>query len=153
MIDIFFDKVEISKKKEIRLIVRNTLNFGVKELKIKRNFYISVLLTNNQKIKEINLRYRKINKPTNVLSFDQNEKRILDNQSFFMILGDIVVSIEKIMTESLEQDKTFKQHLTHMLIHGLLHLTGHSHENKKEAKLMEKKEILMLSKLSIPSPY
>jgi len=153
MIDIFFDKVEISKKKEIRLIVRNTLNFGVKELKIKRNFYISVLLTNNQKIKEINLRYRKINKPTNVLSFDQNEKRILDNQSFFMILGDIVVSIEKIMTESLEQGKTFKQHLTHMLIHGLLHLTGHSHKNKKEAKLMEKKEILMLSKLSIPSPY
>ena len=72
---------------------------------------------------------------------------------FFVILGDIVVSIEKIMSESLEQEKTFKEHLTHMLLHGLLHLTGHSHENQKKALIMEKKEILMLSKLSIPSPY
>tara|TARA_B100000029_G_scaffold270043_1_gene265379 strand:+ start:309 stop:770 length:462 start_codon:yes stop_codon:yes gene_type:complete len=153
MIDIFFDKISISQKKEIKLIVINTLDFGVRELKIKKNFYISVLLTDNKRIKKINYRYRKINEPTNVLSFDQNEKRILNNESFFMILGDIVISIEKIMTESKEQGKTFKQHLTHMLLHSLLHLTGHSHENKKNALLMEKKEILLLSKLSIPSPY
>ncbi len=153
MIDIFFDKVAISNKKEIELLVKNTLNFGIRELKIKKNFYISVLLTDNQKIKEMNLRYRKINKPTNVLSFNQNEKRIMEDKSFFIILGDIVVSIEKIMSESLEQGKTFKQHFTHMLLHGLLHLTGHSHEEKEKALIMEKKEILMLSKLSIPSPY
>ena len=153
MIDIFFDKVSISNKKEIELLVKNTLNFGIRELKIKKNFYISVLLTDNQKIKEMNLRYRKINKPTNVLSFNQNEKRIMEDKSFFIILGDIVVSIEKIMSESLEQGKTFKQHFTHMLLHGLLHLTGHSHEEKEKALIMEKKEILMLSKLSIPSPY
>ncbi len=153
MIDIFFDKVAISNKKEIELLVKNTLNFGIRELKIKKNFYISVLLTDNQKIKEMNLRYRKINKPTNVLSFGQNEKRIMEDKSFFIILGDIVVSIEKIMSESLEQGKTFKQHFTHMLLHGLLHLTGHSHEEKEKALIMEKKEILMLSKLSIPSPY
>ena len=150
MIDIFFDKVAISNKKEIELLVKNTLNFGIRELKIKKNFYISVLLTDNQKIKEMNLRYRKINKPTNVLSFNQNEKRIMEDKSFFIILGDIVVSIEKIMSESLEQGKTFKQHFTHMLLHGLLHLTGHSHEEKEKALIMEKKEILMLSKLSIP---
>ena len=101
----------------------------------------------------MNLRYRKINKPTNILSFGQNEKRIMEDKSFFIILGDIVVSIEKIMSESLEQGKTFKQHFTHMLLHGLLHLTGHSHEEKEKALIMEKKEILMLSKLSIPSPY
>ena len=153
MIDIFFDKVSISNKKEIELLAKNTLNFGIRELKIKKNFYISVLLTDNQKIKEMNLRYRKINKPTNVLSFGQNEKRIMEDKSFFIILGDIVVSIEKIMSESLEQGKTFKQHFTHMLLHGLLHLTGHSHEEKEKALIMEKKEILMLSKLSIPSPY
>ena len=153
MIDIFFDKVPIYKKKEIKLLVKKTLNFGARELKIKNDFYISVLLTDNKKIKEINFKYRKVNKPTNILSFDQNEKRILEDQSFFVILGDIVVSIEKIMSESLEQEKTFKEHLTHMLLHGLLHLTGHSHENQKKALIMEKKEILMLSKLSIPSPY
>tara|TARA_B100000579_G_scaffold395118_1_gene372930 strand:+ start:2322 stop:2783 length:462 start_codon:yes stop_codon:yes gene_type:complete len=153
MIDIFFDKVSISNKKEIELLAKNTLDFGIRELKIKKDFYISVLLTDNQKIKEMNLRYRKINKPTNVLSFNQNEKRIMEDKSFFIILGDIVVSIEKIMSESLEQGKTFKQHFTHMLLHGLLHLTGHSHEEKEKALIMEKKEILMLSKLSIPSPY
>ena len=99
MIDIFFENVSMDKRNEIRSIIKNTIHFVVKELKIKKNFYISVLVTNNLKIKEINYQYRKINKETNVLSFNQNEERILDNKNLFIVLGDIVISVEKIISE------------------------------------------------------
>ena len=51
------------------------------------------------------------------------------------------------------KNKDFSDHLVHILVHGLLHLLGHDHENEKEAAIMEKKEILILSKLSIADPY
>ena len=153
MIDIFFENVSMDKRSELKSIIKNTIQFVVKELKIKKNFYISVLVTNNLKIKEINYQYRKINKETNVLSFNQNEERILDNKNLFIVLGDIVISVEKIISESREQKKKFKEHLVHMIVHSFLHLSGYTHDSKKDSELMEKKEISILSKMSIPSPY
>ena len=110
-------------------------------------------MTNDDNIKKINSRFRKINKVTNVLSFRQNEERFLRNSEKYLILGDIVISLEKISSEAKEQNKDFSDHLVHILVHGLLHLLGHDHENEKEAAIMEKKEILILSKLSIADPY
>ena len=69
------------------------------------------------------------------------------------ILGDIVLSLEKIKIESIELNKPFNNHLTHILIHGLLHLLGYNHQNDKEAEIMERFETNILSKLSIPAPY
>ena len=103
-------------------------------------------------MKKINLKYRKKNKTTNVLSFPQNEIRFIGKTSA-IILGDIVVSLEKIYKESLEQNKVFYNHLSHMIIHSFLHLLGFDHDTKKNFEIMKKKEISILSKMSISSPY
>ena len=103
-------------------------------------------------MKKINLKYRKKNKTTNVLSFPQNENR-RTGKSSIIILGDIVVSLEKIYEESQKQGKQFYNHLSHMIVHSLLHLLGFDHDTKKNFEIMKKKEIFILSKLSITSPY
>jgi len=125
----------------------------LKEIDFKKKYYLSVLLTNDNGIKKINKKYRKINKSTNVLSFPQNEKRFVTKKIPKIILGDIVISLEKIIKESGILNKEFSDHLTHMVIHSLLHLLGFNHEKLKDFKIMKKKEIDALSKLSISSPY
>ena len=104
-------------------------------------------------IKKINNKYRKINKSTNVLSFPQNDERFVTKKKSKIILGDIVISLEKVIKESKLQKKQLSDHLTHMVIHSLLHLLGFNHEKLKDFKIMKKKEINVLSKLSISSPY
>jgi probable rRNA maturation factor len=154
MIEINFDCDLNTKKQEIKESLKNSIDLilDIVEFK-KKNFYISIFLTNNDNIKKINLRFRKIDKVTNVLSFRQNEERIVRDSEKYLILGDIVISLEKILSEAKEQNKNFADHLIHMLVHGLLHLLGYDHENEKDAEIMEKKEILILSKLSISNPY
>ena len=95
----------------------------------------------------------KINKSTNVLSFPQNDERFITKKTSKIILGDIVISLEKVKTESQLQGIQFSDHLTHMVIHSLLHLLGFNHKKLKDFKIMKKKEINVLSKLSISSPY
>ena len=65
-----------------------------------------------------------------------------------LILGDIVISIEKIISEAEQQKKIFWDHLSHMLIHSILHLLGYDHENKNDAIMMENKERDIFTKLS-----
>ena len=114
---------------------------------------MSIFLTNNYDIKKLNNKFRKINKPTNVLSFVQDKKFCLDGSKHVILLGDIVISLEKIRSEAKGLEKKFSDHLIHICIHGLLHLFGYNHKKKSEAKIMQKKEISILKELSIPSPY
>ena len=96
-------------------------------------------MTDNNGIKKINNKYRKINKSTNVLSFPQNDERFVTKKTSKIILGDIVISLEKIIKESKLQKKQFSDHLAHMVIHSLLHLLGFNHEKLKDFKIMKKK--------------
>ena len=149
MIDVSFDcKINFNKKDVSDFIIKSVYAI-LRILKNKEdNFYISILLTNNDKIRKINFQYRKIDKETNVLSFTQNEKRMLKEAKDHLILGDIVISIEKIISEAEQQKKIFWDHLSHMLIHSILHLLGYDHENKNDAIMMENKERDIFTKLS-----
>lgn len=129
--------------------------------KVESDIEISVLLTNDKKIQELNKNYRQKNKPTNVLSFplidgkkikNGNLKK-LDLSSKFVALGDIVLSYQTIKREAEEQNKKFDHHLTHLLIHSILHLIGFDHEVDKDAKIMEDLEIKILAKMKIENPY
>ncbi len=153
MIEFNFEYLNSFNENEIKKIVEKSTSLVLKEMDFKKNYYLSILLTNDEGIKKINKKYRKINKSTNVLSFPQNEQRLITKKTSKIILGDIVISLEKIMKESKLQNKKFSDHLTHMVIHGLLHLLGFNHEKLKDFKIMKKKEINVLSKLSISSPY
>ncbi len=68
-------------------------------------------------------------------------------------LGDIAISLETITREASEQNKPLAHHLSHMVVHGILHLLGHDHENDTEADMMESIEINILAKLGVDNPY
>ena len=153
MIEFNFEYLGSFSKNEIKSVVKKAIFEVLKEMDFKKKYYLSILLTNNNGIKKINNKYRKINKSTNVLSFPQNDERFISKKKSKIILGDIVISLEKILKESKLQKKQSSDHLTHMVIHSILHLLGFNHEKLKDFKIMKKTEISVLSKLSISSPY
>ena len=108
IVEISFNCEESFKTKKINNFVKKSIDQIIEILEYKkRKIYVSVFLTTNEEIKKINSKYRQNNKPTNVLSFPQNEKRMIRNSEFFLVLGDIVISLEKILTEANEQKKKF----------------------------------------------
>jgi probable rRNA maturation factor len=127
-------------------------------LSVAKTIELSITLTDNKKIKELNNKYRKIDKATNVLSFPSQEifpDELLSLKIFndYLILGDIVIAYETIDLEALQQNKSFKDHFSHMIIHGLLHLLGYDHQSEEDAEIMEKLETNILAKFSITCPY
>ena len=112
---------------------------------------ISIMFSDDKKIKKLNNQFRKMNKPTNVLSFPPYGNILINDDEIF--LGDIIFSIETIKTEAKKNNKTVIDHLIHLFIHGVLHLLGYHHDKEEEAKIMENLEICMLKKLGIASPY
>ena len=110
----------------------------------------SILLTDDLHMKEINNKWRKLEKATNVLSFPVN-KQIKEEDYFF--IGDIVLSYETILSECKLRKKSFKDHFLHLLVHGFLHLLGYNHDNKRNEKEMEELEVNYLSELNIKNPY
>ena len=154
MIEIDFNKKLKSEEMEIKNYVLSSTKKCFEILKKNQeDYYLSIFLTNNYDIKKLNNKFRKINKPTNVLSFVQDEKFCMRGSKQVVLLGDIVISLEKIRTEAKDLGKKFSDHFTHMCIHGLLHLFGYNHKKDSETKIMQEKEILILKQLSIPSPY
>ena len=114
------------------------------------NHEVSVLLTNDEEIRELNKKYRKIDKPTNVLSFSITSDTIVNE---LRMIGDIVISKEKILSEAKDQNKTFNDHLAHIVIHGFLHLLNFTHDSKEDSNIMENKEVELLKMIDIPNPY
>ena len=118
----------------------------LKDLGCRDNAELSILLTDNNDIQELNKRYLKKDKPTDVLSFpmrDFNSKPLTPDSEF--ILGDIVISIETAKAQAKENDVTLDEEMARLLIHGILHLLGFDHEKSgKEALRMEKEEERLL---------
>ena len=108
------------------------------------------MLANNKFIQNLNSEYRGKDKPTNVLSFPACDK------TGYIIrgpLGDIILAHETILQESEAETKGFEAHMTHLLLHGLLHLLGYDHIEDDEAHEMERIEIEILQKIGIKNPY
>ncbi len=115
---------------------------------------VSVLLTGDEEIQELNNTYRKKNKPTNVLSFPQNmEFSDTENEEGCLLLGDIVLSIHTIQLEASNQNKSMKDHLAHLIVHGTLHLLGYDHQTDQDATQMESIEIAVLNSMGVSNPY
>ena len=109
---------------------------------------VTLVLSNDAEIQALNHQYRSKKKPTNVLSFPNGAR-----EGKVTHLGDVVLAYETIKAEAKAQGKIFEDHLTHLVIHGVLHLLGHDHESEKEAKIMEKLEIKLLTAMGIANPY
>jgi probable rRNA maturation factor len=115
---------------------------------------LAVMLTDDSGIRTLNRNWRGIDKPTNVLSFPalQPEGARKPGDAPPM-LGDIAIAYETMRREADEEHKPFEHHLSHLAVHGFLHLIGYDHENDADAAAMETLETEILSLLGIPDPY
>ncbi|KQT84413.1 rRNA maturation RNase YbeY [Methylobacterium sp. Leaf466] len=113
---------------------------------------ISVLLTSDAAVRELNRTWRGQDKPTNVLSFPAPPQP--GHAAGPAPLGDVVLAYDTMLRESEEQAKPLAHHLAHLLVHGTLHLLGQDHETgDAQADAMEALEIAALRGLGIPDPY
>lgn len=107
---------------------------------------IVVLLTDDDAVRELNGRFRDKDRPTNVLSFPAPENA-------FPHLGDIVLAYGVCAIEAEGQGKTLADHLSHLVVHGVLHLLGRDHEDDAEAEEMEAEERDILAQIGVADPY
>jgi probable rRNA maturation factor len=111
---------------------------------------VSVVLTDDARIRALNREWRDIDKPTNVLSFPAPGGRTAAEPA---LLGDVVIAYETTAREAAAEAKPFTHHIAHLVVHGFLHLLGYDHESDTEADQMERLETRILALLAVPDPY
>ena len=154
MFEIIFKDIE--ENQEYEKIVEKVLSQCYKEEKMEESkLSVTVTLTTPNYIHEINNQYRNVDKATDVLSFPMFEKEELElkikNKDFEHedILGDIIISIEKVEEQAKEYGHSFERELSYMLVHGFYHLMGYDHIKEEDKKVMRPKEEKVLELLNI----
>jgi len=108
-----------------------------------------IRIVDEAEIRTLNREYRGMDRPTNVLSFPSDLPPEVESD----LLGDLVISAPVVQREAEEQEKPLQAHWAHMVIHGVLHLTGFDHQNDRQALEMEFLERSLLEGLGFPDPY
>ena len=153
IVDVHF--LDIPEQMEYMNLINSVLEKAFEEEKLDNtNIYINIILTNPQTIKETNKKYRNIDKETDVLSFPMFEKDEIENLKnntdlIPEVLGDIMISIERVKKQAKEYEHSFERELSYMLIHGFYHLMGYDHIEEEDKKEMREKEEKVLQKLNI----
>jgi probable rRNA maturation factor len=131
-------------------IVRNAISAAAEKTRTDAG-EVAVLLTDDDSIRTLNRTWRKLDKPTNVLSFPTAKSA----SSLVMAapLGDIVIAFETTAGEAAAERKPFRDHLAHLAVHGFLHLLGYDHDSDADAREMEELEASILAGLDVPNPY
>jgi probable rRNA maturation factor len=115
---------------------------------------LAVMLTDDDGIRTLNNNWRGIDKPTNVLSFPALQPTgPVGPDDAPRMLGDIAIAYQTTRKEADDEQKPFEHHLSHLAVHGYLHLIGYDHENDADAEIMESLETEILAQLGIPDPY
>jgi probable rRNA maturation factor len=109
---------------------------------------VSILLSDDSAVREINRQWRGLDKPTNVLSFPAADTPATQGH-----LGDIVIAYETLRRECETEDRPFLHHLAHLTVHGFLHLIGYDHETDAQADEMEALESRIMTAMNLPDPW
>lgn len=156
------NKIEVSE--EFIEKISKICDFALKEEEMNLEYQISLLFVDNEEIREINNETRNIDKETDVLSFpmlDFEDKKVykemyLDfefDETFKdgneIILGDMVLSLEKALEQSIDYGHSFEREVSYLVVHSILHLLGYDHMIDEDKKKMRKREEEILNKLSI----
>ena len=112
---------QYDENKTYKKIVIKALKTAFKYLKIRERMIINIILINNQEIQELNKNYREMDKPTDVLSFE--------NDDYSPEIGDVFISIDKAKEQALAYNHSFERELAFLTIHGFLHCLGYDHLN------------------------
>jgi probable rRNA maturation factor len=133
----------------VRSVLRRTIAAAAARCDAKRA-EVAIVLTDDEAIRCLNRQWRGLDKPTNVLSFPARS-RVRGRAP--VLLGDIVIAYETTAKEASEEGKSFLHHVSHLAVHGFLHLLGYDHESHDEAETMENLERRILARLGVPDPY
>ena len=112
---------------------------------------LSIVFTDDAHVRTLNHAWRGKDAPTNVLSFPAFP--LGSRGTLPPLLGDVVLAAETVAREAAAENKPLAHHITHLIVHGILHLIGYDHETDAEAEEMEELERLILAGLDIPDPY
>ncbi|MEE2661543.1 MAG: rRNA maturation RNase YbeY [Pseudomonadota bacterium] len=126
-------------------VVRATLDYTEKGPHVE----VSILLTDDISVSRLNKTWRGVTGPTNVLSFPSDS----EHSTCPKIIGDVVLELQTIQAEAILAEISDLDHFKHLLVHGVLHLLGHDHENLREAQIMESLEVCILTTLGVSDPY
>ncbi|AZO05271.1 MULTISPECIES: rRNA maturation RNase YbeY [unclassified Mesorhizobium] len=150
-IDIFVEAGNWPAEAELTRLVDRAVAAAFAETGATGVSELSVVFSDDAHIRTLNAEWRGKDKPTNVLSFPAFP--FPKGGKLPPMLGDIVLASETVAREAALEDKPLENHITHLVIHGLLHLLGHDHETDAEAEEMEAFERAALARLAIPDPY
>jgi len=143
---------DIKENKEYIELAEKVIKRCFEKEELNDNLYINIILTTPQNIRKINNQYRNIDKETDVLSFPMFEKeeiQSLQNNVIEEVLGDIVISIERVEEQAKEYGHGFEREFSYMLVHGFYHIMGYDHMVEEEKIQMRQKEEIILNELNI----
>jgi probable rRNA maturation factor len=143
-VDVLVQSPQWKEQRGAEAAVRAAINAAADEISSPAG-EVAVVLTDDPAIQKLNKQWRHIDKPTNVLSFPAAKSGAM--------LGDIVIAYETLAREARDEGKEFAHHLSHLAVHGFLHLMGYDHQNDSDAGAMEELESAILARLQIPNPY
>ena len=135
---------------DVDAIVRNAACFAWAAAGSEHDAELNLILNDDRAVRRLNREHRGCDRSTNVLSFPMSERMDPDGP---VHLGDIILAFETVTKEAMRDEKSLEAHISHLVVHGLLHLLGHDHAAEAEASEMEGTEISILSKLGYPDPY
>lgn len=150
MIIDLFDQTEsltVSQKE----LLNDVLTFTANRENVQEEAELSISIVTNEEIKEMNKEYRNKNEPTDVLSFQMDNPFIERDKddSIPLLLGDIIISIDKVKEQSVRYNHSFERELSFLAIHGFLHLLGYTHDNKETEKIMFQKQDDILEEFNL----
>ncbi|MDP4088356.1 MAG: rRNA maturation RNase YbeY [Bacillota bacterium] len=155
---------EIDWNSEHEALLNEIIDFALREENVEGKVQISVVLVNNEEIREINREHRNIDRVTDVLSFPMLDypdgkvfKEVYKDSTFDaremdgeeLVLGDIVLSLERACEQRLEYGHSFKRELTYLVVHSVLHLLGYDHMKEQDKIRMREREEFILSRFDI----
>ena len=150
-IDVSIEAGEWPDEAALTRLVDGAVAAAFAETGAKGRSELSIVFSDDAHIRTLNAGWRGKDKPTNVLSFPAFP--FPKDGPLPPMLGDIVLAAETVTREAALEDKPLQNHISHLVIHGLLHLLGHDHETDAEAEEMEAVERRALARLAIPDPY
>lgn len=118
----------------------------------RRPAEISLVFSTDAAVRRLNRDYRGKDTPTNVLSFPAGDEEVLPAGAA-RLLGDIVLALQTTRREAKAENKAFRAHTAHLVVHGVLHLLGYDHDKERDAHKMERLERKVLSTLGFDDPY
>lgn len=154
----FFEVIykDVEENKDYEKIIDKVLSKCFEEENLlDSKLYITVTLTNPENIRKINKEYRNIDRATDVLSFPMFEKDELEEKiekkefKYEDVLGDLIISVEKVREQAIEYGHNFERELSYMLVHGFYHLMGYDHIKEEDKRKMRPKEEKILNDLNI----